>query len=76
MKKQFGSDEKEKINAAVLKQNSVALKRLTKIKQKRHVKEENEPVFDEILDTFNQKYATGVAAASAMEILKMVKNEF
>lgn len=62
-------------NAKVLKQNDAIIKEVSQAKMKRHVKEENEPVLDEILDSFQLNYGKAVAAKSAMLILKYVKDE-
>lgn len=43
-------------------------------KQKRHVKEKNEPVLDEIISNFSEDYAKLVVSKSMLEIIKEIKN--
>lgn len=59
----------------VFKQTERGLKRLAQSKMKRHVKEPNEPVFEEILDDFRKDYASVVVMKSSNEILKSYVNE-
>lgn len=68
--------QKEIEDKKILNQTDKIIKNMANQKMNRHVKEKNEPVFDEILSSFNEKYANGVASKSVIEILKFVKNEF
>jgi hypothetical protein len=74
-KKEKEKAEAEKLNKKILKQNQKILEDKAKEKAKRHVKEQNELVFDGFLDNFEKKYGKEVAAKSSIEILKMINDE-
>lgn len=59
----------------ILKQTDSILKEMAENKMVRHVKEKNEPVFDDILSNFHNSYAKQVVSRSVNEILKFAKNE-
>lgn len=59
----------------VFKQTERGLKKISQSKMKRHVKEPNEPVFEEILDDFRKDYASKVVMQSSNEIIKAYFDE-
>lgn len=69
-------DKTEEINTKALSDNNKLLKALTDYNTQRHVKEENEPVLQSIINSFNMEYAKNVAGKSSVEILKIVRDEF
>lgn len=73
--KEKEADIWDKQNEKVLRQNNAIIKEVSETRMKRHVKEKNEPVLDDILDGFQLNYGKNVAAKSAMLILKYVKDE-
>lgn len=69
------TNEAEDKNKVIVKQNYAILNNIIKAKAQRHVKEENEPILDEIINNFNSSYAKIVASQSSIEILKFVRDE-
>jgi hypothetical protein len=53
--------------------NGKFVKNAIKQKEQRHVKEENEPVLDEIMSEFQSNYAKKVVGKSMTDILKFLK---
>jgi len=74
-KKKEEKTDREQLDAKTLRQNQKLIEQSYKMKQNRHVKEENEPVFQGFLDSFQEKYGKEVAAKSALEILKLVQSD-
>lgn len=54
--------------------NGKFVKNAIKQKEQRHVKEENEPVLDEIINDFQNSYAKKVVGKSMSDILKFLKD--
>lgn len=54
--------------------NGKFVKNAIKQKEQRHVKEENEPVLDEIMEEFQSNYAKKVVGKSMTDILKFLKD--
>lgn len=64
--------EQEKINKRVLKQNFNYLKSLSREKAKRHVKEQNEPVLEDLMNDFRDDYGNTVVMVSCEEIMQQL----
>lgn len=75
MKKNEDEIKRESLNKEIVRQNYKILLSLKKVKDNRHVKEENEPLMQTFIDDFNLNYAKNVASKSTIEILKMLKDE-
>lgn len=63
-----------KAQKQVEKINTKTISKKIKAKQKRHVKEKNEPVLDEIIKDFRLDYANTVVGDSMKEIVKEIKD--
>lgn len=67
--------EEEIQKVRLISRNNKMLQKSIKMNQVRHVKEQNEPIFDSLLKKFRMKYAKEVVMNSSEEILKYIKDE-
>ena len=65
----------EKAQKKVEKLNASFINRYVNETNNRHVKEENEPLLDNLIDSFNSKYAKEVVGKSMTELLKFLKDK-
>ena len=64
--------EQDKTYNKVLKQNYNYLRRLSRQKAKRHVKEKNEPVLEDLMNEFRDDYGNTVVMVSSEEIMQLL----
>ena len=67
-------DEILKAQKKVEKLNGKFIKNAIKKKNERHVKEENEPVLDDIINDFQSNYAKKVVGQSMTDIVNFLKD--
>ena len=66
------TDKIQKAQKLVEQINQKSLSKYIKSKNQRHVKEQNEPVLDSIIEKFTNSYAENVVADSMLKIYKEI----
>ncbi len=70
----INQDEIQKAQKKVEKLNAKFIKKSAEKKAQRHVKEENEPVLDDIIQNFQESYAKQVVGKSMTDIVNFLKD--
>jgi hypothetical protein len=68
------SENIEKAQKQVEKLNGKIVSHLLHSTAHRHVKEENEPMMDNFIDSFQNKYAVEVVGKTMKELVKFIKD--
>jgi hypothetical protein len=65
----------EKAQKQVEKLNANFVNKYVNATNIRHVKEENEPLLDDFIDSFNSRYAKDVVGKTMTELVKFLKDK-
>lgn len=75
MAKKTEEDKRKEQDDKIIKQNGKLLNKIVKMKPNRNVKEQEEPIFTNMLNKFRLNYGKTVVMNSAQEILKYASDE-